>query len=131
MTLSRRTACRALLLAPIILVGCQSKLSADKTYQMKAAQVESFEFDGPRYDQRVIVTAESDGPVTVHVFLKKDREAAEKALELGQKSDKVLGTMTGDSGGSMEVGVPAKQDAVVRIESSKKPINVKVKVQGK
>lgn len=98
---------------------------------MKPAQIESFEFDGPRYDQKVVLTAESDGPVTIHVFLKKDRDAVEKALELGQKSDKVLGTMNGDNGGSMEVSVPAKQETIVRVESGKKPINVKVKVQGK
>lgn len=130
MTFSRQ--CTWLALAvPIAFSGCQSKLAAEKTYQLKPAQIEAFEFDGPRYDQKVVLTAESDGPVTVHVFLKKDRDAVEKALELGQKSDKVLGTMTGDNGGSMEVSVPAKQEAIVRVESGKKPINVKVKVQGK
>lgn len=130
MTFSRQ--CTWLALAvPIALSGCQSKLNAEKIYQMKPAQIESFEFDGPRYDQKVVLTAESDGPVTIHVFLKKDRDAVEKALELGQKSDKVLGTMTGDNGGSMEVSVPAKQETIVRVESGKKPINVKVKVQGK
>ena len=128
MTSTRRAAWLGLIL---LLAGCQSRLDADKSFRVDSGSSQSFEIDPPRFEQKVALTIETDAPVTVHVFLKKDAEAVEKDLTLKQKSDKTIANWSGDGKGSLEATIPAHDIAMVRIESAMKPANVKVHVQGK
>jgi hypothetical protein len=115
----------------LLLAGCQSRLSADKSYRLDVGGNQSFEIDPPRYQQKVALTIETDAPVAVYVYLKKDTEAVEKDLALNKKSDKTLGAWSGTGASTLEATVPAGASAVVLIESAAKPANVKVHVQGK
>jgi hypothetical protein len=116
----------------LLLAGCQSLLNADKSYRLDAGSSQSFEIDPPRYEQKVALTIETDAPVTVHVFLKKDVDAVEKDLTIKQKSDKTIATWSGDGKGTLDATIPAHEIALVRIETTTvKPANVKVHVQGK
>jgi len=115
----------------LLLAGCQSRLNTDKSYRVDAASPQSFEIDPPRYEQKVALTIEADGPVTVHIFLKKDAETVEKDLALKQKSDKPLASWSGEGTGTLEATVPAHEITIVRISTAAKVANVKVHVVGK
>ena len=128
MPFHRRFAWLGLLL---ILAGCQSRLNADKTFQLAAGTSKPFEIDPPRYEQKVSLSIETDAPVTVHFYLKKNEEAVEKDLTTKQKSDKVLATWSGDGKGELEATVPAHEIAVVDLVAGAKPAKVKVHVVGK
>jgi hypothetical protein len=128
MPLSRHAAWFGLVL---LLAGCQSRLNADKSYRIDAGSSQSFEIDPPRYEQKIALTIETDAPVTVHVFLKKDADAVEKDLTLKKKSDNTLAMWSGDGKGTLDATVPAHEIAVVRIEAAAKPANVKAHVQGR
>ncbi|HEX4592369.1 MAG TPA: hypothetical protein VH120_20735 [Gemmataceae bacterium] len=115
----------------LLLAGCQSRLSFDRSVRVEPGAVNTFEIDPPRYDQKMGVTIETDSPVTVWVYLKNDADAVEKDLTLKRQSDKVLATWTGDKSGTIECSVPAHQIAIVRLEAEKKAANVTVKVAGR
>jgi hypothetical protein len=127
MALTRRAAWLGLVL---LLAGCQSRLNADKSYRIDAGSSQSFEIDPPRYEQKVSLTIETDAPVTIHLYLKKDADVVDKDLTIKQKSDKTLGIWTGDGKGTLDATVPAHEISMVRIEAAKKPANVKIHVQG-
>ena len=111
--------------------GCQSRLNVQKSYRLQPGEIQSIEIDPPRYEQRVTVAIDADAPVTVAVFLKKDAESVERSLTTGNKPANALALWNGDSAGSVEATVPAKERAVVRVESAQKTANVTLKVTGK
>jgi hypothetical protein len=111
--------------------GCQSRLSQDLSYKLGPGESRTITVDPPRYDQKVTVTIDADGPVSVYVYLKKDGDAVEKDLGSKQASDKALGSWSGSGTGTAEATVPAKQEAVVRVEATKKETNVRLKIVGK
>jgi hypothetical protein len=114
-----------------LLAGCQSRLNVDQSYHLDVGGSQSFEIDPPRYEQKVTLSVETDAPVTVFVFLKKDADAVAKDITLKGKSDKLLATWTGDSKGTVEATVPAHEIAMARIDAAAKAANVKVKIVGK
>jgi hypothetical protein len=115
----------------LLLAGCQSRLSFDRTLRVEPGSSNTFEIDPPRYDQKMSITIETDAAVRVDVYLKRDSEAVDRDLTLKQKSDKTIGTWSGDKSGTLEVSVPAHQFVVVRVDAEKKAANVTVKVVGR
>jgi hypothetical protein len=111
--------------------GCQSRLNVQKSYRLQPGEIQSVEIDPPRYQQRVTVAVDTDAPVTVAVFLKKDAESVERGLTTGNNPENALAVWKGDSPGSVEATVPAKERAVVRVESAQKTANVTLKITGK
>ena len=93
----------------LLAAGCQSRLSFDRTFRVEPGAVYTFEIDPPRYEQKMSISIETDAPVRVDVYLKRDAEAVEKDLTLKQKSDKTIGSWTGDKSGTLEVTVAAHQ----------------------
>src|SRR5579872_5666010 len=98
----------------LLTVGCQTKLNFDRTLRVDNGAVHNLEIDAPRYNQTMAVSIHTDAPIRVDVYLKQNADAVEKDLTLKQKSDKTLGSWTGDKTGTLEVSVPAGQTPVVR-----------------
>jgi hypothetical protein len=127
MPLTRRASWLGLVL---LVAGCQSRLNVDKAYHLDAGASQSFEIDPPRYEQKVSLTVETDAPVTVQIYLKKDADVVDKDLGLKHKSDKMLGTWSGEGKGTVTATVPAHEIQLVRIETGAKAANVKVHIVG-
>jgi hypothetical protein len=125
-----RTTCPALI-ALLMVAGCQSKLNVDHTVQMESATLKSIEIDPPRYDQKMAVTIQSDNPVTVYIYLQKDKAAVTDAIDKGKKPEAVLTMKENVQNESLDVTVPAKQGAVVTLQTTSKPASVKLKLLGK
>jgi hypothetical protein len=111
--------------------GCQSRLNVQKTYRLQPGEIQSVEIDPPRYEQRVTVAIDTDAPVTVSVFLKRDAESVERSLTTGNNPANALAVWKGDSSGSVEATVPAKERAIIRVESAQKTASVTLKITGK
>ncbi len=114
----------------VLFAGCQSRLNVDKTFHLDSGAAQSFEIDPPRFDEKVSLAVETDAPLTVQFYLKKDADAVEKELALKQKSDKMLATWSGDGKGTLAATVPAHDIPVVRIEAGPKPANVQIHIVG-
>jgi hypothetical protein len=115
----------------MFLAGCQSRLDHEQSYRLGTGDAKAFEIEPPRYDQKVTVAVDTDAPVSVFVYRKGDAGAVTKDLTLRERSDKALGSWTGEKVGTFEVTIPAKQATIVRVEAGIKPANVKIKVVGK
>ena len=124
---------RAALVAAIILVaGCQSKLNVERTVDFDAGLDTYIDIDPPKYDQTLSITVTSDTPIDVYVYLKKDKEAAQRDAMLGKKnSSVVLAGKEKVQSDTLEAKVPAKEPAVVMIRSSSKAGTAKLKIVGK
>ena len=127
------TARRVLAFGLILLAaaGCQRRLNVTEALSLDVGVVRSLEIDPPRYEQRVTVAVETDGPVSAYLLLKKDEAAAQEALDKGRKPDHVLASWKGDSPGSLEGTVPANEVAVVILTTDTKPANVTLRITGK
>src|SRR5581483_9578767 len=110
--------------------GCLSRLHVTKTYALKVGQVQALSIDAPARDQTVTVAVETDAPVTVYMFLQRDEEQVEHAVQIGKMPEKALAKWEGDSAGSLSAKVPAKEVAIVRAESGSKAAKVKLKITG-
>jgi hypothetical protein len=128
MSMIRRALCLGFV---VLMAGCQTRLNMEKTFRLETGTTQTLDVDPPRYDQKVVVTIDTDAAVDVFVYLKNDAEAVSKDLTLKQKSDKVLGSWSGNKSGTIEVNVPAHQVAIVRIDAMQKTANVSVKIVGK
>jgi hypothetical protein len=113
---SRRAACVLVLL---IVTGCQSRLNDQRTVKLDAGLDSYITLDAPRYDQNLAVTVSADVPVDVYVFLEADREEAERQVQLGKKSPKILADREKTQDGTLEAKVPAKQKATIMVRSTK------------
>lgn len=125
----RRPAVR-LGLAILMAAGCQSRLNLDHTLQADAGSYKDLVIDAPRYDQKVGVTVEADNPVNVYVCLLDNRKAVHDAIDTGKKPDAVLAAKDKVQSDTIEVTVPAKQQAVVIVEAGTKAATVKLKIKG-
>jgi hypothetical protein len=112
-------------------VGCQSRLNVERTYKLDVGTQQDLAIDAPRYDQRVSVSVKSDAPVTVYVYLQKNRDAVVGALSKGKKPADVLATAEQTQSAEIEAAIPAKEPAMVTIETGAKAANATVTIKGK
>src|SRR5688572_15489288 len=131
MRTTRRPLWLGLALMAGLAVGCQSRLNIEATYNLDVGTQKDLTIDPPRYDQRVSVSVKSDAPATVYLYLPKDRDAVVGALGKGQKPAKVIATADTTQCAEIEATIPAKEPAMVTIETTAKPASVTVKIRGK
>lgn len=122
---------RLALILMTALAGCQSKLNVVSTMQLEAVVTKTLDIDAPRYDQKMVVTIQSDQPINVFVYLQKDKAAATAAIDKDKPSEAMLAHKENVQTETFEVTVPAKQAAIVTVQSMTKPANVKVTINGK
>jgi hypothetical protein len=130
----RRTvrAAHALLAAALLaLTGCQ-KFSLDKEYELDVGSDQTVEVDPPSHEQKVVVTVSSPGvPVTSYLVLKKDVEAARRALETRKAPADYLARKESAEEATLEGTIPAKNGYAVVIGGVNKKAKVRVKINAK
>ncbi len=114
----------------VLLAGCQSRLNDERTYELTTGDIKTMSIPGPRYQQKVTVTVNSDAPVDVYAYLDKDKDKVEKALDSAQKPEQLLASQERMQDGSLEFTLPAKEGGVVRIVAPFRPTKVKIKLSG-
>ena len=113
------------------LVGCAPRLVDDREVSLEAGDVTSISVPASTADQTVTITATSaDVPIEVNVFLKEHEDEVERMLTLQKPTDKLLASATDSKSVSLQVAVPANQEALVRIHSKvQKPTTVTLRLR--
>jgi len=114
-----RSRCTAGALVFLVAAGCQSRLNDQRTLKLDAGLDSYITLDAPRYDQSLSLAVSADVPVDVYLYLEADREEAERQVQLGKKSPKVLADREKVQEGTLEAKVPAKQKAILMVRSTK------------
>jgi hypothetical protein len=127
----------ALLLAALILAGGCQRLNFEQTKDLAPVTAEWYDFDPPRYDQKVLVTVTpSDGPVSAYLVRSDDLEKVQRALDRKETppASQVIASKEGKDKAeelTFEATVPAKTPYALLLYATKKRTNVKVKVVGR
>ena len=117
----RKPIALGLALVLVVIAGCQSRLNVDAAYQLEPGVMKDTEIDAPRYDQKVVVTVNSNEPVDVYVYLKKDRDTILAAVAKNPKQAPVLASKEAARNETLEVTLPAKETAVITVATGLKP----------
>jgi hypothetical protein len=123
-----RFALSALILA---LVGCQQRLSIEKTVSLEPSAIAAPALvDGPKSDQKIKVEFSStDSPVNVFVILGKDENVILRELERATPKVDAVASKSGAKDGVLEATIPAGKDYGVYLNGAAKKTQVTVKVK--
>jgi hypothetical protein len=123
----------ACLLALCVLAGCRSKVDFEKSFTLGLGDVQWFEVDGPKMQQKIAVSVTADGPVNVHVAIAANQKAIEETLRADKLPDatKLLAFKEKAQTETIEATVPANANFVVFVSGAKKKTDVKVKITSK
>ncbi|MFL5244773.1 MAG: hypothetical protein ACJ8FY_21945 [Gemmataceae bacterium] len=113
-----------------LLAGCNAKLNEEMKKELAFGEDWEFIIDGGRYKQKVKIEVDSSGaPVSVNVFLAKDRDNVMAALFSSKSSDLILASEQKTERATLEASAPAKEDLIIRIKNAgDKKANVSVKI---
>jgi hypothetical protein len=125
----------AFLLAALLLAGGCQRLNFERSVELNALATHVFEFDPPRYEQKVAVTVTPvEGPVSAYLVKASEVKAVEKALNDNKDLPAVLASKESKEKAeeyTLEATVPAKTAYALVLYPTKKRTNVKVKVIGR
>jgi hypothetical protein len=123
---------RLLLLAFVVLslTGCNSRLQYEKTLTAGPGNSPIFQVEGPRREQKVVVTFTSDkSPVDVYVTL--DPDSAAKEIEEYKQPSNILAKKLKATEGTLEATVPAKKGFGAIVAGAIRDTKVQIKMEGK
>jgi hypothetical protein len=116
----------------VMLASCNRSLRYEKTISLGPGDVQSFEVDAPRGEQKVTVSfTSSKVPVNVFVALAASLQSASKDVQNFQKPQGVLGKLENAKEGSIDVVIPAKTGFGVIVAGAKNDTEVQFKMAGK
>ena len=89
-----------------------------------------FEVDAVKYEQDIKVTGTATGaPAAIFIYLKKDKDAAEKAIMAKKLTSPVLLNKVETTGDfTLQATIPANETAVVEVDRVNKAANVHIKI---
>jgi hypothetical protein len=125
----RSLAFAALCLAVVVLLpGCTSRVSFDKTLTLEPGAIKMYTIDAPRREQKVRIQVDSREPVTCYVGLADAAGEMQKALERDAQPT-ALGGKSGVTQESFDVSIAAGKEFVIFLSGAKKPSEVKLSVK--
>jgi hypothetical protein len=120
-----------LLVLGLLAPGCQ-RLNDERTVSVNGYSTSEVEYDPPRYDQKVTVTATSDGPlISAYLVKADDKEAAHSALEVQKPPPSMLAGQEKAKEITLEAAIPAKTGFVLMLRGTGKDATVKIKTVGR
>ena len=123
-----RACARFGVLALFVLAGCRTSLSVEKQFE-NPPEGTFIEVDPIKSAQTIKVTATADAPVGVYVFLKKDRDAAEKEALAKKYTGVTLAKEEKNESINLQAAIPANEAAMVMVaNATAKKANVKLKI---
>jgi hypothetical protein len=123
-----KKACVFLLL--VLAVGCRTKLNEEMVVNVGGGESQYRMVDPIAKEQKVNVSAKAiGGTFSIYVFLEKDKEEAQKGIDLNKIGDKVLANKQKTADAELQVTIPANQKATVLLTSGDgKKAEVKLKI---
>jgi hypothetical protein len=123
-----KKACVFLLL--VLAVGCRTKLNEEMVVNVGGGESQYRMVDPIAKEQKVNVSAKAiGGTFSIYVFLEKDKEEAQKGIDLNKVGDKVLANKQKTADAELQVTIPANQKATVLLTSGDgKKAEVKLKI---
>jgi hypothetical protein len=125
-----------LLLLALFSTGCQ-RLNFEKTYSLRAIEIQQVSFDPPAYQQKVTVSISgTKGPVSAYLVKSGDEPKVEAALDANRPlpTDSVFNSNVNKESAkdySFDATVPAKVGYSLLLRAEKSSTDVKVKVVGR
>ena len=110
---------KSLILALITVAGygCNgSSLKVVRQVQIEPNAIESVILDAISQPQTIKVTAKADVLIVAHIHLVGDEDAVDRAVTLGQESDKIIAASEKSKEVTIEGLIPANKEAVVRLQ---------------
>lgn len=102
-----------------VIVGCGPRLSNQQVLSLDANDIRTIIVDPAGSEQTVTVSAKAAGsPVNVFVYLSEDDEEVDRAITLGQSSDKIIASQTESTDILLEAKIPADKEASVRLQTA-------------
>lgn len=114
-------------LGVIWLSGCGAKLNIEQTKELSLSEVITQPLDAYKKEQKITITVSATNPVDVFVYLDKDKDAAEAAIN-AKKDDKLLAVSRMLKDGKLEAPIPANSPATIMIAPAGKSAKVTYKV---
>jgi hypothetical protein len=111
--------------------GCQrTVLNQEKTLEVGPADFKWLVIEPAPKDQKIKVeVTASPAPISVFVYLEKDKVAAKRDIDAGKNSPaNVLAKMEKTDRATLEVMIPADNEAVVAVTRASKQTSVTIKL---
>lgn len=100
-----------------LLTGCRTTLNHQQTVELATGEVVPIIVNAVVHEQMIKITAKSDNPINVHVYLSADEEEVERAITLVSSSEKILASQANETEISLAAKIPPNQEATVRIST--------------
>lgn len=120
--------CGVLALSLLTLVGCETKLSLEKTYTISPGSVQSLTVDSVSREQQLKVTAEADNPISVFVYLEDDKDEVQSKVDSNLTSEKMLANAKDTTEVDLTATVPANKTAIVDVTARSPDTTVTMKL---
>jgi hypothetical protein len=118
-----------LLISFLSAAGCNAPLKDERMLDLTPGETKVIIIEATKYKQKIKVAFDSPGaPVSVHLYLEKDKDAAETAIFNKKESDVILAAEKKVEQGKLEADIPANQAVIIRVHNdSNKDAKVTVK----
>lgn len=112
----------------ILSVGCQTRLSDEKTYTLDSADIKTLIVDGVPRERELKVTATADNPVSLYVYLEADKAEVEPKIDVDVASDKVLAHAKDSKDIELTATIPSSETAMIDVKTKTDGTTVTVKL---
>ena len=114
----------------ILIAGCQPTLSFEKQYSLTPADIMTLPIDPIGVEQtiEVVATSADDAQFSVHVYLAKDEDAAERAIATNAATDLILASTADTVSANLSAKIPANEGTVVRFSAQGNSVTVNVAI---
>jgi hypothetical protein len=112
----------------LLLAGCNAPLKDERTLDLLGGEDKDVIIEATRWKQKIKVSVDSKEPVSVRIFLEKNKAAAETAIAEMKDSDVLLASEKSATQIKLEANIPAHEAVVIRVRNTTgKTTNVTVK----
>jgi hypothetical protein len=102
----------------VLMAGCNASLKDERSLDLLGGEDKEVIIEATRWKQKIKVNVDSPEPVTVRIFLEKDREAAEKAMAEMKDSDLILAGEKSATQIKLEANIPANEAVVIHVHNT-------------
>lgn len=113
--------------ACLVIVGCEAKLSDQRTITLpEPGEIEYLIVDKVDHQREIKASATANNPIDLFIYLDEDRDEAERFITLSKLSDIVLDRAEGTPTPNVAATIPPGKDAMIMIRSNKPNTDVEL-----
>jgi hypothetical protein len=117
----------------ICLSGCGPKLDEKVSFNLGMGESKPYNVEAIKNEQKIKITGNTEGglPVTVYVYLKSKRAAAQNEIMTKKSTQSIIAKQDKTDTINLEALIPANEEAEILVESPGKSVKGQLRITNK